>query len=311
MEPWGSVAAPPIEKGSFGVHRTPIDADAIRADLEPDGWLGHQTAERFLRLAGSPVETGEDEQARFFARRGLRGAATKGDASRLARELVGLDLRAIAHASSFLLSDGAEQTARALLPQTLAPAFASDLPRLDHLGLEVFGQLEWYLSVLAAWADTGALKLRGYRIFPSVQVRKVLAYDPQLADVRIARVYIEGAARTLNLEIFEVTQHWLHTVARQRATFGAGSARDDGPRVPVGHLALAVESWKTVEEVHCGLAEACLREEITTPYGVEISFNPGDASINTKFRAWGGPIIELVSYGHGLETQVEGRAQHV
>jgi len=282
----------------------------MRVDLEPDGWLGHQTPERFLLLAGSPVEIGKDEQARFFARRGLPSASANGDARSLARELVDLDLRAIAHASSFLLSDGAEQTARALLPRALSPALASDLPQLDHLGLEVFGQLEWYLGVLAAWADAGALKLRGYRIFPSVQVRKVLAYDPQLADVRIARVYFEGAARTLNLEIFEATQHWLHTAARQRATFGADSGRDEGPLVPVGHLALAVESGKTVEAVHGGLAEACLREEITTPYGEEISFNPGDASINTKFRTRGGPIIELVSYGHGLETRVAARTQH-
>jgi hypothetical protein len=79
--------------------------------------------------------------------------------------------------------------------------------------------------------------------------------------------------------------------------------------VPVGHLALAVESWKTVEAVHCGLAEACLRETLTTPYGDEISFNPGDASINTKFRARGGPIIELVSYGHGFDARVEAGAQ--
>ena len=292
------------------MQRTPIDADAMRVDLEPDGWLGHPTSERFRRLAGASVEIGESEQARFFARRGLRGASAQGDARRLARELVDLDLRAVAHASSFLLSGGAEQTARALLPQALIPALESDLPQLDHLGLEVFGQLEWYLGVLAAWADTGALKLRGYRIFPSVQVRKVLAYDPQLADVRIARVYFEGETRTLNLEIFEATQHWLHTAARQRATFGAGSGRDEGPLVPVGHLALAVESWKTVEAVHCGLAEACLREEITTPYGEEISFNPGDASINTKFRVRGGPIIELVSYGHGVEPQVAAGAQH-
>jgi hypothetical protein len=292
------------------VNRTPIDADALRVDLEPDGWLGHRTPERFLRLAGSPVQISDEERSRFFARRGLRDAAARGDARRLALELVGLDLCAIAHASSFLLSDAAEGTARALLPQALAPALESDPPQLDHVGLEVFGQLEWYLRVLAAWADSGAVKLRGYRIFPSVQVRKILAYDPKLADVRIARVYLEGATGTLNLEIFEVTQHWLYTAARQRATFGTDCQRDGGPLVPVGHLAFAVESWRTVEAVHGGLAEACLRAEITTPYGEEISFNPGDASINTKFRVQGGPIIELVSYGHELASNIEGRAQH-
>ncbi|HEY8155311.1 MAG TPA: hypothetical protein VII72_14385 [Myxococcota bacterium] len=287
-----------------------IDADALRVALSPDGWLGHQTPERFLELAGTPVEIPENERTRFFARRGLRGGSAKGDARRVARDLIDLDLCGIAHAASFLVSGAAEQTSRALLPPALAPALQSDLPQLDHVGLEVFGELDWYLRVLADWSKTGAFELRGYRIFPSVQVRKVLAYDPQLADVRIARVYLEGPARTLNLEIFEVTQHWLYTAARQRATFAAEDPREGGPLVPVGHLALAVESWKTVEAVHCGLAEARLREEISTPYGDEISYNPGDASINTKFRARGGPIIELVSYGHGIETELEAEAQH-
>lgn len=292
------------------MHRTAIDAEALRVDLTPDGWLGHQTQARFLLLAGTGIEVGEDPQARFFARRGLPIASASAGSFRLARALVDLDLRAIAHAASFLVCENAERTARALLPAALAPAVESDEPALDHLGLEVFGQLEWYLGVLAAWADAGALKLRGYRIFPSVQVRRVLAYDPKLADMRIARVYLEGPARTLNLEIFEATQHWLYTAARHRATFGADHELDGGPPVPVGHLALAVESWKTVEAVHCGLAEACLRENLTTPYGDEISFNPGDASINTKFRARGGPIIELVSYGHGFDSRVEAGAQH-
>ena len=274
----------------------------MRVDLAPDGWLGHQTLERFRQLAGAAIEIAEDEQAHFFGRRGVRAAPSCDDARRLMRELVALDLCGIAHASSFLLSDGAEQTVRDLLPRALAPAFESDLPQLDHVGLEIFGQLEWYLAVLEAWADAGALKLRGYRIFPSVQVRRVLAYDPQLAGVRIARVYLEGRGRTVNLEIFEVTQHWSYTASRQQATFGAGSARDGDPLVPVGHLALAVRSRKTMEALHCGIQEACRREILSTPYGDEISFNPGDASINTKFRARGGPIIEIVSYGDGLET---------
>jgi hypothetical protein len=292
------------------VHRTPIDAEALRVDLMPEGWLGHRTLERFVRLAGACAEIGADQQARFFARRGLPIAASNAGSCRLARTLVDVDLRAIAHASSFLLSEGAEETARALLPPELKPAVEADEPQLDHLGLEVFGQLEWYLEALAGWAEAGALKLRGYRIFPSVQVRRVLAYDPRLADVRIARVYLEGASRTLNLEIFEASQHWLYTAARHRATFAPESGDEGGPPVPVGHLALAVESWKTVEAVHCGLAEACLRETLSTPYGDEISFNPGDASINTKFRARGGPIIELVSYGDGLETRIEAGARH-
>jgi hypothetical protein len=62
--------------------------------------------------------------------------------------------------------------------------------------------------------------------------------------------------------------------------------------------------------VHDGVAEARRRESLATPYGEEISFNSGDASINTKFRAPGGPVIELVSYAAGLETRAYPGAQH-
>jgi hypothetical protein len=292
------------------VNGNPIDAGALRVDLDPDGWLGHQTPDRFALLADSPVEIARDEAIRFFAGRGLPVASSEAAARRIARELIGSDLRGIAHAASFLLSDGAEQTARELLPPVFEPALASDPPRLDHVGLEVFGRLEWYLDVLAAWADAGALKLCGYRIFPSVQVRRALSYDPELAGVRIARVYLAGIAHTVNLEIFEATQHWLYTVERQRATFGANVGRGGEPLVPVGHVALAVESWKTVHAVHDGIAEARRRASLATPYGAEISFNSGDASINTKFRAPGGPIIELVSYGAELESRAHPGARN-
>lgn len=281
-----------------------------------DGWLGHRTHERFLHLAASSLaawsrEPADGEAQRFFARRSLRSPCRDCDSRTLAQELVAVDLRAVAHAASFLLSEPAEETARGLLREALGTALPGDPPRLDHVGLEVFGRLEWYLAALEAWARQGALSLRGCRVFPSVQVRRALAYDPALADVRIARVYLESEGRRVNLEIFEATQHWLFTAARQLATFSAAPAgpaarlapvfRELGgalalPLVPVAHLALAVSRRRTLEAVERILVDPARREAIARPYDA-LSYNPADRSLNTKFRARGGPIIELIQYG--------------
>jgi hypothetical protein len=246
----------------------------------------------------------------------------------LAQELVAVDLRAIAHAASFLLSEPAEETARELLRDALGSALADDPARLDHVGLEVFGRLEWYLAALEAWQRQGAVRLRGCRVFPSVQVRRALAYDPALGDVRIARVYLESARRRVNLEIFEAAQHWLFTAARQLATYRDAAApaaapsaglgtlfRELGsalalPLVPVAHLALAVSRRRTLEAVDRILVDPARREAIARPYD-GLSYNPGDRSLNTKFRTRRGPLIELIHYGGRAPSRLPGDGTRV
>lgn len=301
------------EGGPDRVHASEVGSQVGLKDLSgalaPDGWLGHRTQDRFVHLEASSVSVCAREAGRFFARRSLRSPCDDCDERTLAQELVAVDLRGIAHAASFLLSEPAEAAARRLLRDALGTDLAEDPPQLDHVGLEVFGRLEWYVSALEAWARRGAVRLLGYRVFPSVQVRRALDYDPELADVRIARVWLESEGRRVNLEIFEVTQHWLFTAARQLATF----AREPLPRVaallgelgeevalplvPVGHLALAVSRRRTLEAVDCILADPRHGAPAARAYAGGLSYNPGDQSLNTKFRAGGGPIIELIQYG--------------
>jgi hypothetical protein len=245
----------------------------------------------------------------------------------LAQALVSVDLRAVAHAASFLLSDEAEDVARELLREAVGSAPADDLPRLDHVGLEVFGRLEWYIAALEGWARQGAVRLRGCRLCPSVQVRRALAWDPQLADVRIARVYLERGPRAMNLEIFEVTQDWRFTAARQIAHFArplrpgaaalarAASAAARADLVPVSHVALVVSRREAVEAVARSLADR--RVPAVPTYADGPCYNPADDSLNTKFRARReagsgadrlGPILELICYGVGAQDR-RGRAE--
>jgi hypothetical protein len=302
--------------------------------IAPDGWLGHHTPDRFLHLGASPVPLEDGEAERFFARRGLTSRGSDCDARTLAQALVAVDLRAVAHSASFLLWDGSEDVSRELVRAAVGATPPDDPPRLDHVGLEVFGRLEWYIAALEAWARQGAVRLRGCRLFPSVQVRRALAWDPQLADVRIARVYLERGARAMNLELFEVTQDWRFTAARQIESLArpprpvvaalsreiAGTAR--GPLVPVSHLALAVSRAATVEAVERGLAEPVCRAPAVRAYADGPCYNPADDSLNTKFRARSedaggagrfGPILELICYGVGAGSRRGrdlGRAAH-
>jgi hypothetical protein len=304
------------------VHRS-VSAKELCDAIAPDGWLGHSTRDRFLHLGASPVAIEDGEAERFFARRRLTSRSDC-DERTLAQALVAVDLRAVAHAVSFLVSDEAEDAARELLREAVGAAPPEDPPRLDHVGLEVFGRLEWYIAALDAWARQGAVRLRGCRLFPSVQVRRALAYDPNLADVRIARVYLERGARAMNLEIFEVGQDWRFTAARQIANFAhpprpgvaalsrevAAAARE--PVVPVSHVALAVSRRGTVEAVERSLAGPEGRVAAVRAYADGPCYNPADDSLNTKFRARRGdaggadrlgPILELICYGVGARSE--------
>ena len=157
-----------------------------------------------------------------------------------------------------------------------------------------------------------------------MQVKKALSADPQLSGVRIARVYFEGGGRSVNLEIFEAMQHWLFTALRGIAVAdGAtkslvrdllqetGQPAAEQPE-PIGHVALQVRRRTTVEAVHAALAEARETGALTLPYCGGLSYNPGDASINTKLisrdRVGGAnrnfaSIVEVISYGHEGATQ--------
>lgn len=301
-------SAAPVEFGS-----APISAKALSSALAPEEWLG-PTTEAFTALANATPPVSRTDIRRFFARRKL------GLEPALARALVALDARTIAHGLSLLLSGKGQDIALQPLPERVFSALRDDPPLLDHIGIEVFGRLEWYIEMLRQWTAPGVMRLGDYRVFPSVQVRKALAYDPGLEDVRIARVYVEGGGRDVNLELFEVTQHWLYTVPRRWSLFaGAGrggqaefSAALKGsvpvPLDPVDHLALRVNNWETVRTVHAILSGLGTQDADTRLYDTGLSYNHGDGSLNCKFLTRSatfegspvfGRVTELISYGIG------------
>jgi hypothetical protein len=158
------------------------------------------------------------------------------------------------------------------------------------------------------------------RIFPSVQVRRALAYDPDLADVRIARIFFAHGDNEVNLEVFEATQSWKYIALRQAALYAhlldppgraqayarlteAGCAALE----PVGHVAFRVSDARIVEDIQAVLLQERSRATTATmrPYVENVFFNPSDGSTNTKFvvatplpsgEYLDSQIIEVVSY---------------
>jgi hypothetical protein len=280
--------------------------------LSPRLWLGHETPEEFLSVSGkdvlSVVSQGDVDAA--FAERFIDG--TDGD-ELLVPCLLDADVACVAHALSALLSLSNED-ARSLMPPKIRRVINGGEVPFDHIGIEVFGKLEWYIELFSrAYAPLG-INVVGERIFPSVQVRRALQYDENLADVRIARVFFSHGENEVNLEVFEATQCWKYTALRQAALY---AHLEDSPRrapafaalarcagtipEPVGHVAFRVADANTVESIQAVLLKESKKPNSTTmrPYVQEVFFNPSDGSTNTKFV-----VSQTLPSGLTLESQI-------
>ncbi|MGD8324555.1 MAG: hypothetical protein PVF50_09320 [Gammaproteobacteria bacterium] len=284
--------------------------------LSPHAWLGHTTPEEFIGISGNDILgiVPETEIDACFAERCVRSS---GDA--LVRKcLLDADVRCIAHALSALLSLSTQATSE-LIPAQIRDVIGPNQVQFDHIGVEVFGRLEWYIELFdQAYAPLG-INVVHEHIFPSVQVRRALAYDEELKDVRIGRIYFSHGDVEVNLEVFEATQSWKFIALRQAALYAhlrerrqldgafaqllriAGVAAE-----PVGHVAFRVASAATVEAIqNVLLKEQNAADPVMRPYVQQVFFNPSDSSTNTKFVVatdlGGGlsvdsQIIEIVSY---------------
>lgn len=293
-----------------------LSADDWTLLLSPTQWLGHATPEEFLGISGNDVLdiVPAAEVDACFAEHQIRRS---GDA-RVRQCLLDADVRCIAHALSALLSLSTDAT-RELIPEQILTVIGDQPVEFDHIGVEIFGKLEWYIELFdRAYAPLG-INVVHEHIFPSVQVRRALAYDESLKDVRIGRIYFAHGDNEVNLEVFEATQSWRYIALRQAALYAhlRKDAKLDGAfsrllhnadveLEPVGHVAFRVPCAETVEAIQSVL----LREQESSdsamrPYVQQVFFNPSDGSTNTKFvvstelasrLSVDSQIIEIVSY---------------
>jgi hypothetical protein len=287
--------------------------------LNPTTWLGHVTPDEFLGVSGRDVfgVVPQNEVDTCFTQRRV-------DAGNEPRSsittLLDADVQCITHALSALLSMSCDDANR-LMPPPIRGVVGSQNVVFDHIGIEVFGKLEWYIELFdRAYAPLG-INVVHEHIFPSVQVRRALEYDPELGEVRIGRIYFAHGNTQVNLEVFEATQRWHYIALRQAClyahlsmppgrahAFHAIVESAESMPEPVGHVAFRVESAQTVRDIQ----DVLLRESriggaaTMRPYSKRVFFNPSDGSTNTKFvvstqlpdgRRLDSQIVEIVSYG--------------
>ena len=291
-----------------------LDWEAL---LNPQLWLGHVTPPEFLGVSADEVRevAGEQELEECFRAR-LVSEHEKSEA--IIRCLLGADVTCMSHALSALLSMSNED-AKNLMPGKIRRVIGDTDLEFDHIGVEIFGKLEWYIELFdRAFAPLG-INVVGEHVFPSVQVKRALQYDPALGDVRIGRIFFEHDESRVNLEVFEATQSWEHIALRQAALYAhLGSPQSRGQSFtrlasktiipePVGHVAYRVPSASTVESIQSILM--CQNDSTGSatirPYVDQVFFNPADNSANTKFvvstqlpsgREIDSQIIEVISY---------------
>lgn len=286
--------------------------------LCPQTWLGHTTPDEFLGVSVSDL-LGFVPRSDLEDFLSTRGTATMDDAALQQSDLLRIDIACFSHALSALLSMSCDDAHR-LMPVPIAEVLGNEGVAFDHIGIEIFGKLEWYSELFdRAYAPLGINMVREH-IFPSVQVRKALEYDPHLGDVRIGRVYFEHGEVQVNLEVFEPAQNWRYIALRQALLFAhleQPAARLDAVDAllqvvpsapePVGHVAYRVDSANTVHEIQRLLLEESSKGSAARmrPYSRQVFFNPSDGSTNTKFvvstplangMAINSQIVEIVSY---------------
>jgi hypothetical protein len=273
--------------------------------LSPEAWLSHNTPMHFLDITGKYVQhvaSQQDINACFAA----RGIKRPEDRRWWIPLLLDVDVASISHAQ--------------LLPDCVRKITDKCGVKFDHIGVEIFGKLEWYVELFGrAYAANGIDVVREH-VFPSVQVRKALEYDPDLADVRIARIHFRHRDSNVNLELFEATQSWQYIALRQASlyaslaqpshrakTFTALAQSIGGPLEPVGHSAFRVPDAEIVEQIQAVVVEQSSKStppEIR-PYADRVSFNPAEGSTNTKFvvrtttpsgEKIDSQILEILSY---------------
>jgi hypothetical protein len=303
-----------------GVPTIAIPHKALQLLLAPGGWLRHTPPAGLLAIANRvvPEMIGRHSLGGGSSRR--FSAADESAIDELSAGFIEADVRSVFHSLSALMLAELVELAHPIIPSFIA----QEHTKVDHVGLEIFGKLEWYIELIERVKDELPLEYLRYLIFPSVQVRRSLSSDPNLGDVRIARIYFRQDGREFNLELFEVEQAWqfpasrqMHllgemTTSRERVTLWTQQRAHGELPLPVSHVAFLIPQWREMERLHYALVEAAEQPGAQfTMFSRELVFNPGDMSANTKviLQTEGADgmrlrnrILELVFYGDRRAT---------
>jgi len=286
--------------------------------LNPNFWLGHSTLPAFVGVSAADVRNiaSEKELQACFAAHQVNDDKNR---ERIIGQLLDADVNCISHALSALLSL-TNKDARRLIPKEIQHVVGEEDIEFDHIGIEIFGKLEWYIELFKQIFAPLEINVVGEHIFPSVQVKSALQYDQKLGDVRIGRIFFSHGKKKVNLEVFEVSQAWQYIALRQAALyahlrepatrskrFSALACQFGVVLEPVGHVAYRVPYAETVESIQSVLLKESSKDSagLMHPYVEQVIYNPSDNSTNTKFvvstalptgERINSQLVEVISY---------------
>ena len=215
-----------------------------------------------------------------------------------------IDLAHLAQAFTILFAADHDKILRSMMPDHLYRVIHDVRPTIDHVGREIFGPIDFYLSIVHdCAADVGIVHdpvpdgpnvtQQGDMVFGSVQVVEALRqFDPDLQGVTIGRTAFRSAAdpsQSCCVEVFQPSlrdnsapQTYDRTLERMANLHAESASAGDGLSVepPICHLSIRAPQVEPVYELH----EVAQTDTtgMLMPYVENVAVNPADGSTNTK-----------------------------
>lgn len=276
--------------------------DAILRDHMPYDawWLDVAPGPAFAALMGADVRSRPDFGSVVVPYMNQRGVEDEEAIEDYAR----IDLAHLAQAFTILFAADHNQILSSMMPDHLYQVIHDVRPTIDHVGREIFGPIDFYLSILHDLADDLGIvhdplsagpnvTERGDMVFGSVQVVEALhQFDPDLQGVTIGRTAFTSAAdpsHTCCVELFQPSlrdnsapQPYGRTLERMSNLHAESNRAGDGLSLepPICHISIRAPRVETVYELH----EVAKSDAtgMVMPYVENVAVNPADGSTNTK-----------------------------
>ncbi|MDR4508195.1 MAG: acyl--CoA ligase [Candidatus Brocadiaceae bacterium] len=284
---------------------------------ESTGWLDVSISPKFQPLANYDYRQLKDYHLKVIPY--LKNRGIEDDAG--INKFVMFDLNTLAHALTIIFESDKNIVLQSILPSNLFRILENLDLKIDHVGRELFGPLEFYLNILREQSDKLELEHialpegenvteYGDIIFQSVQVVEALRhFDQHLKGVTIGKIYFKNnqdQKSTGCLELFQVAprdgsspQNYRYTLARLanlyanpnrgqtdkmfNRSINKGYITDDG-KIPLVTPICHISIKVNELQTVYDFHNAAKNDKsgMIILYLDKVSSNPGDGSINTK-----------------------------
>ncbi|MEE9452410.1 MAG: hypothetical protein V3V61_06635 [Gammaproteobacteria bacterium] len=270
-----------------------ISSDSTKTTVDKQALC---TSNNFLHLLNYPIEQHKDYSSKVIPYfKTNRGLSDEG----IIKAKVKTDLERLTNALKKLTDQQAQHTLQQQLGQGFYTALSNTKIPLtfDHIGIEIYGPVEFYLNILTSIsADIGLTHAPlppnshtadGNLLFTSTQVAKIIqAYDPTLQTVTIGKIFWWINNKQVALEIFSAEQSVEFTDIRLDPVTTSAYFK------PIDHVAFHVNKYKQLTTIQHLVKEGDFHQ--IQLYEPSLSYNPSDTSYNIKLIYFPASVNALV-----------------